>query len=86
MRVSKFMLTIAAASMATMPVVASAATANPAAKLSASNSAPASPRASAKAADQKAFGGSWLLLFLAGAAVIGGVIAGTSGKSTPSSP
>jgi hypothetical protein len=88
MRVSKVLLTCAAASMMAAPVAATAATANPAAKLSVSKSVPASVRVAAKAGKSKQDGGSEgiIVLVLAGAAVIAGVIAATSGDSSPSSP
>lgn len=87
MRVSKVLLTCAAASMVAMPVVATAATANPAAKLSLSKAVPGSARASSKAGKSKQDGGSEgiIILVLAGAAVVAGVVAATSGDSTPDS-
>lgn len=86
MRLTKLIAACAAASMVAMPVAATAATANPAAKLSLSKAAPEGARASSKAGKSKAFGTGGFLLLFVGLAVAAGVIAGTTGDSTPDSP
>lgn len=86
MRLSKILLAFAGTSIAAMPIAASAATVNPAAKLSISKSVPAAARVAAKRGDAKAEGEGVIVLVLAGAAVVAGVVAATSGDSSPSSP
>ena len=81
MRVSKVLLAYAAASMVAMPVAAGAATVNPAAKLSISKEV----RASSKSGKSKAAGTGIIILILGAAAVAGGIVAATSGDSTPDS-
>lgn len=85
MRLSKVLLTFAAASVMATPVVATAATANPAAKLSLSNSVPGSVRAASKAGKSKQVETGVIVAVLAAVAVVGGVLAATSGDSTPDS-
>lgn len=71
----KFFAGAAALSMIATPVVASAATTNPAAKLSLSKSVPAGARASTTAAKSKALGGTGLIVALvAAAAVVAGIV------------
>lgn len=85
MRVSKVLLACAATSMAAMPVVATAATANPAAKLSISKSVPGSVRASSKRGKSKAIEAGAIVLVFAVGAVAAGTLAATDGDSTPDS-
>lgn len=81
MRVGKFMMAAAVTLMTVSPAVA--ATANPAAKLSVAKSV----RASAPAGkDRQSLGGGLIVPIIALAAVIGGIIAATSGDSSPKSP
>ncbi len=82
MRLSKVVLAYAAASMAVMPVAATAATANPAAKLSLSKAVPSSARVATKAGKSKAAGTGIVILIAAVAAVGLGIAAATTGGSS----
>jgi hypothetical protein len=81
MRLGKYLLTAAAATMAVAPV--SAAAVNPAASLSVSQSARAG---SATAQDSEAVGGGILIAILAAAAVIAGIIIVADSDDDPDSP
>jgi len=74
--IRKFLTGAAALTMVATPVVAQAATVNPAAKLSLSKAVPASARASTVAGKSKALAGTGLIIaIVAGAAVIAGIVA-----------
>jgi hypothetical protein len=80
MRLGKYLAAVAAVSMAAAPALA--APANPAASLSVSKSV----RAGSPSAKNSKFGGGAIIAVVAIIAIVGGVIAATSGDSKPKSP
>jgi hypothetical protein len=80
------MASIAAAGLLATPIAVSAATANPAAKLSVAQSVKANRAVTATSKKSKLEGGSTIIALIAAAAVVGGIALAAGGDSSPNSP